>query len=271
MQVKPEDFKTEEEMVNERLDPEKGSTPAPGPRIFLRKEDLFWIELDTSEEVPKQLEGLPMEAVVLSTNCKLIQGKGLPADGILQTMLSDEVKELRFIDDADWKELPAVGAALKKAMENEETTRTRADNRHFLYRQGSVDCSLVKGEQKDGDLNGLNLGALFTSEAVKLALALAVALQQEEILEEPPDLSHSGDPRWLLVAVKHGETVPLLFVCYNGYICVLLGSALMFLMFFRVFLWVSLGWHAARVRLDSEPHLLIDLIRRSNSAMEPHM
>jgi len=188
-EVKPEDFKTEEEMVNESLDRE-GTTPAPGPRIFLRREDLFWIELDTSEEVPKQLEGLPMEAVVLSTSCKLIQGKGLPADGILQAMLSDEVKELRFIDDADWKELPAVGAALKKGMENEECFTAVICPTRSLWAVGVG----MKGKAR--------------WVAVKLALALAVALQQEEILEEPPDLSqyplmvdlvkHAGEAKKML-------------------------------------------------------------------------
>eukprot|EP00438_Fugacium_kawagutii_P010891 Skav231399 [mRNA] locus=scaffold1456:160189:169217:- [translate_table: standard] len=60
-EVKPEDFKTEEEMASERLECETRSPPDPGPRLFLRRDELFWIELDTSEEVPEQLRGLPME------------------------------------------------------------------------------------------------------------------------------------------------------------------------------------------------------------------
>jgi len=173
-EVKPEDFKTEEEMAlsqSSEGDSER-FTPPRGPKIFLRKEDLFWIELDTSEEVPKQLEGLPMEAVVLSTNCPVLRGAGLSPDGILQAVLGDEVKELRFIDDADWKELPAVGAALKKGMDNAEECFT------------AVICPT-----RSLWAVGVGMKGKARWVAVKLALALAVALQQEEILQEPPDFS----------------------------------------------------------------------------------
>ncbi|CAK9104043.1 C3H1-type domain-containing protein [Durusdinium trenchii] len=162
-EVKPEDFKED--------DVASLGTSSTTPSIALGRDELFWIELDTSEEVPKTLEGLPMEAVVLSTcNGK---GRGVlnSADGVLQHVLGDEVKELKFIDDADWKELPAVGTALQKAMDKEECFTAVICPTRSIWAVGV----------------GMRGKSRWT--AAKLALVLAVALQQEEILNETPDFA----------------------------------------------------------------------------------
>ncbi|CAJ1390620.1 unnamed protein product [Effrenium voratum] len=150
----------------------------PGPG-----DECFWIELEPSEALPKELEGLPMEALVCSTNN--YKRSTCSVDNILSGILGDEVKELRFIDDSEWKNLPTVGAALKKRMAKEECFTAAFCPTRSLWAVGVG----MKGQTR--------------WRAARLAICVAVALQQEEILEEPPDLSDY--PNVLQMVKQAGE------------------------------------------------------------------
>mmetsp|Transcript_26851 Transcript_26851/g.60638 ORF Transcript_26851/g.60638 Transcript_26851/m.60638 type:complete len:481 (+) Transcript_26851:1-1443(+) len=192
------DFKAKEEVQEEPdLLEEPGETglqPDAGYGALKCAEPL-WIELDPLEEIPSQLEGLPMEALTVSSS--VTSGARRPggllgqADQILAAVMGDEAKELIFVDDADWKLLPAVGAALKRRKQTEECFTVAISPGRSLWAVG------VGMKSKSRWI------------AVKLAIAAAVVLQQEEFLFEPPDLSQF--PLMKQLIKESGEAKKLLF------------------------------------------------------------
>lgn len=89
----------------------------PGPDF--PREVPMWIRL-SAEEVPSELEALPLEALVLSTTGGNRKGLYSQADTALAQFIADPTVDVVYHDDPEWKLFPAVGAALKKIHESEE-------------------------------------------------------------------------------------------------------------------------------------------------------
>lgn len=147
---------------------------AEAPNV--RSEKSLWIELDPLEDAPAQMDGLPLEGLALwlqptAANSRRTTSLSNQADQILSSILADEVKELQLVDDADWKNLPAVGAALKRRTQTEECMTVAISPTRSLWAVGVG----MKGRQR--------------WLAAKLAMAASVALQQAEILDEHHDFS----------------------------------------------------------------------------------
>lgn len=149
--------------------PEGRLMPAkPGRAGALPRHMPLWIELEP-EAAKGKLRDLQTDAPVLATDGSK-QSPFSNADAVLSAIMGDEGKDVEYHDDYDWKKFPAVGSALKKIAPLEECMCVAVCEPRELWAVGVG----MKGKDRWA--------------AAKVAIAVAVALQQVEILQEPANL-----------------------------------------------------------------------------------
>eukprot|EP00930_Biecheleria_cincta_P047695 TRINITY_DN33117_c0_g1_i1.p1 TRINITY_DN33117_c0_g1~~TRINITY_DN33117_c0_g1_i1.p1 ORF type:complete len:478 (+),score=92.48 TRINITY_DN33117_c0_g1_i1:32-1435(+) len=149
--------------------PEGGLMPTkPGKAGALPRHIPLWIELEP-EAARGKLRDLQADAPVLATDGSKHSPFSNP-DAILSAILGDEARDVEYHDDFDWKKFPAVGSALKKLAPVEECMCVAICEPRELWAVGVAN----KGKDRWA--------------AAKVAIAVAVALQQVEILQEPANL-----------------------------------------------------------------------------------
>lgn len=135
----------------------------------------FWITLPETEALPTALDGMPPEAVVLTTQTasgrKGIYGK---AEAILDVLLGGDHKTLiEFHDDPQWAVFPTVGKAIKAITSAEECQNVAVCP--------SINCWAV----------GVGMKGKARFAAAKVAIAAAIALQKAEVGE---DIDYEENP-----------------------------------------------------------------------------
>lgn len=158
-------------------DEEAGESPAApqasnGVEDSLPRDKPFWVQLPSTEATPVQLEGLPSEALAVSTDGGR---KGLYShvEAALALVIGESGDVIEYVDDANWDVLPEVGAALKLICKKEECMTVAICAARGLWAVGVG----MKGKQRYA-----------TS---KLAIATSLALQ---LLDAQTELDMSELP-----------------------------------------------------------------------------
>lgn len=149
-----EEAPDEEASVGHGTTQAKSTLPRDKPlRIRLPEED---------DVLPPELEGMPEEALALSTEGKNRKGLYAKADAVIAQLASDCATDVQYHDDFDWKLFPMVGAALKELAEAEECICVAVCSALGLWAVGVG----MRGQNR--------------LRAAKLAIAAAIALRMEE-------------------------------------------------------------------------------------------
>lgn len=140
----------------------------PGRAGTLPRLTPLWIELEP-EAAKGKLRDMQADAPVIATDGTKQSPLSNP-DAILSAIMGDEAKDIEYHDDFDWKKFPAVGSALKRLAPVEECMCVAVCATRALWAVG------VGNKGKD------------RWAASKVAIAVAVAVQQAEVLQEPANL-----------------------------------------------------------------------------------
>jgi len=129
-----------------------------------------WLTLQP-DGVPDIIEALATDALVVATDLTSRKGLYNSTDSVLAALAGEHAGEVQFHDDAEWKNYPGVGEALKQLSKGEECMTVAVCMPKAVWAVGVG----MKGKCRYG--------------AAKLALATAMALQQHDLGEEEVDLS----------------------------------------------------------------------------------
>eukprot|EP00405_Crypthecodinium_cohnii_P017112 CAMPEP_0206452302 /NCGR_PEP_ID=MMETSP0324_2-20121206/19868_1 /ASSEMBLY_ACC=CAM_ASM_000836 /TAXON_ID=2866 /ORGANISM="Crypthecodinium cohnii, Strain Seligo" /LENGTH=526 /DNA_ID=CAMNT_0053922373 /DNA_START=97 /DNA_END=1677 /DNA_ORIENTATION=- len=143
-----------------------GAGAAPADPAAELRDKPFWIKLNADEDLPEVLEGMPPEALVLSTQTCARKGLYDKATDLLENLLSEGVADITEHDDPNWEQFPIVGAVIKEKMGTEECLSI------MLCPQ--LNCWAV----------GVGMKAQMRKQAAKAALAITAALQHVEFGQE---------------------------------------------------------------------------------------
>lgn len=129
-----------------------------------------WLTLQP-DGVPDVVEALATDALVVATDLTSRKGLYNSTDSVLAALAGEHAGDVQFHDDAEWKNYPGVGDALKQLAKGEECMTVAVCMPKAVWAVGVG----MKGKCRYG--------------AAKLALATAMALQQLDLGEEEVDLS----------------------------------------------------------------------------------
>mmetsp|Transcript_90536 Transcript_90536/g.235802 ORF Transcript_90536/g.235802 Transcript_90536/m.235802 type:complete len:565 (+) Transcript_90536:87-1781(+) len=146
---------------------------APGDDVLpakLPRDVPAWLTLQP-DGVPDVIEALATDALVVATDLTSRKGLYNSTDSVLAALAGEHAGEVQFHDDAEWKNYPGVGDALKQLSKGEECMTVAVCMPKAVWAVGVG----MKGKCR--------------YSAAKLALATAMALQQHDLGEEEVDLS----------------------------------------------------------------------------------